>query len=65
VCGADDRLRASADADPCRERLGFGVRDDILVVQRCAGLALPGDRSALEQLGEEAGFLFEEVLVVG
>jgi len=41
------------------------MRHDILVAQRCAGLALPGDRSALEQLGEEVGFLFEEVLVVG
>ena len=30
-----------------------------------AGLALPGDRSALEQLGEEVRLLFEEVLVVG
>jgi hypothetical protein len=30
-----------------------------------AGLASPGDRSALEQLGEEAGFLLEEVLEVG
>ena len=26
---------------------------------------MPGDRSALEQLGEEVGLLFEEVLVVG
>ena len=32
VCGADDRLRASADADPGRERPGFGVWHDILVV---------------------------------
>ena len=41
------------------------MRHDILVVERRAGLALPGDRAALEQLGEEVGLLFEEVLVVG
>ena len=62
---ADDRLRAAADADPCRERAELGVRDDILVAQRSAGLALPGDRSSLEQFGEELRLLFEEVVVVG
>ena len=38
---------------------------DVLVVQRRAGLALPRDRAALEQLGEQVGLLLEEVLVVG
>ncbi len=38
---------------------------DILVAERGAGLAVPGDRSAFEEFGEEVGFLFEEVLVVG
>jgi hypothetical protein len=43
----------------------LGVRDHVLVVQRRAGLALPGDRSALQQLGEQAGLLLEEVFVIG
>ena len=38
---------------------------DILVVKGSPGLALPRDRAALEQLGEEVGLLLEEVLVVG
>ena len=33
--------------------------------QRRAGLALPGDRPALEQFGEQRGLLVEEFLVVG
>jgi hypothetical protein len=41
------------------------VRYDILVDERRAGLALPGDRSAFEEFGKEVRFLFEEVLVVG
>ena len=65
VAARIDRLRAAADTDPGREGSVLGVRHDVLVVQRCAGLALPGDRSALEQLGEEVRLLLEEVLVVG
>ena len=38
---------------------------DILVVEGSTGLALPGDRAALEQLGEEVGLLLEQLLVVG
>jgi len=30
-----------------------------------AGLAVPGDRAALEQLGEQLGLLLEELFVVG
>ena len=41
------------------------VRHDVLVVQRGAGRALPGDRAALEQLGEQVGLLLEQLLVVG
>jgi hypothetical protein len=40
------------------------VRHDILVEERGAGLALPGDRSPLHELGKEVGLLLEEVLVV-
>jgi len=32
---------------------------------RAARLALPGDGPALEQIGEQGGFLCEEFLVVG
>src|SRR5260221_2545202 len=64
-CGADDRLRASADTDPHRKRSEFRVRHHILVAERCAGLALPGDGPALDELSEEAGLLLEELLVVG
>src|SRR5260370_609153 len=65
ACGADDRLRASADTDPHRKRSEFRVRHNILVVERRAGLALPGDGPALDELSEEAGLLLEELLVVG
>ena len=65
VRGADDRLGAAADTDPDREGPGFEMWHDILVVKGRARLALPGDRAALEQLGEEVGLLLEEVLVVG
>jgi len=41
------------------------VRHDILVVECRAGLAVPADRPALEQFGEEVGLLFEQLLVVG
>jgi hypothetical protein len=41
------------------------VRHDVLVVERRAGHALPGDRFALEQLGEEIDLLLEKILVVG
>jgi hypothetical protein len=41
------------------------VRHDVLVVEGGARLALPGDRSALDQFREEVGLLFEEVLVIG
>ena len=47
------------------KRPGLEVGHDVLVEQRGARLALPADRSALEQLGEEVGLLFEERLVVG
>src|SRR2546430_1696966 len=65
ACGADDRLRVFADTDPHRKRSEFRVRHHILVVERRAGLALPGDRPALDELSEEAGLLLEELLVVG
>jgi hypothetical protein len=42
----------------------LGVRYDVLVGERGAGLPLPGDPSALEELGEEVGLLLEELLVV-
>jgi hypothetical protein len=64
VCGADDRLGAAAHADPGRERSGFGVRHDILIVERCTGHAVPGHWSALEQLSEEVGLLLEQIFVV-
>src|SRR5216683_1902385 len=63
--GADHRLRVSANADPHRERAGLGVRHYVLVVQGRAGGALPGDRSALEQLGEQRRLLLEQFFVVG
>ena len=46
--GANDRLRAAAHTDPDREGAGFGVRHDVLVLERRSGLPVPGDRSALE-----------------
>src|SRR6202011_2903717 len=55
----------SADTDPHRKRSEFRVRHHILVVQRRAGLALPGDGPALDELSEEAGLLLEALLVVG
>src|SRR6266704_1642005 len=63
--GADHGLRVAADADPGRERAGFGMRHHVLVQQGCAGLALPGDRPALEEFGEQRGFLLEEFLIIG
>src|SRR5258708_9226094 len=65
ACSADNRLRASANTDPHRKRSEFRVRHNILVAERCAGLALPGDGPALDELSEEAGLLLEELLVVG
>ena len=41
------------------------MRYDVLVAERRAGLAVPGDRSAFQELGEEVGLLLEELLVVG
>src|SRR5258707_14250242 len=35
------------------------------MAERGPGLPLPGDRSPFEELGEEVGLLFEELLVVG
>ena len=39
--------------------------NDVLVVERSAGGALPADRAALHQFGEQVGLLFEQALVVG
>src|SRR5262245_29474129 len=51
----DHRFRAAADADPDRERPGFEVRHDVLITERRSGRALPADRAASHQLGEEVG----------
>ena len=61
---ADDRLRATADADPYREGPRFDVWHDVLVAKRWASLAFPRDRSALHQFGEQINLLLKEVLVV-
>jgi hypothetical protein len=39
--------------------------DDVLVAQRRPGRALPGDKTAFEQLSEEGGLLLKQLLVVG
>src|SRR5258706_2549638 len=65
ACGADDRLRAAADADPHWKRSEFRMRHHVLIVERGARLALPRDRPALDELREEAGLLLEELLVGG
>ena len=62
---AHDRLRASAHADPGRKWSELRVRHDILVGERGARVARPGDRAALAQLGEQVDLLFEQLLVVG
>src|ERR1700693_911485 len=65
ACGADDRLRASADTERPRNRPESSVRPLVLVVDRRAGLPLRADGPALDELSEEAGLLLEELLVVG
>lgn len=62
--GAYDRLRAPADADPCGQAV-LGAREDLLVGERRAGAALPGDLLLLQQGGEQLEALLEELLVVG
>jgi hypothetical protein len=62
--GADDGLGAAADPNPRRKRPEFEMGHDVLVDKRTASLALPGDRPALEQLGEQAGLLLEQLVVV-
>jgi len=62
--GADHRLGRAADPDPGHELPVFQVRDHVLLDRRRPGGALPGDRAALEELGEERGLLLEQDLVV-
>ena len=63
--GAHDGLGAAPDTDPYGEGAVLGVRHDVLVAERRPGPSLPGDRPALDQLGEQLGLLLEELLVVG
>src|SRR6266446_4607271 len=61
---ADDRLRRAADPDPGPETGRLGLREDIGVIQRGAGSALPGDPFLVEKFREELEFLIDELVVV-
>src|SRR5260221_6523002 len=62
--GANRGLRTAADANPARQRPRLDVGHHVLPDQRGARTPVPGDRSALHQLGEECGLLLEQLLVV-
>src|ERR1700738_4351645 len=59
TCSADYGFRAATDPDPCLERAVLDRREDVLVDQRWAQLALPGDGLLLQQRGEQIELLVE------
>src|SRR6266446_9948506 len=63
--GPDHRLGTAPDANPRGQMSLWEGRTEVLVSERGAELARPGDGLVSQQAGEQVELLLEELLVVG